>query len=166
MYDGRLQSVGSQFFWTSVTVQARCDRPQLHPAPALGCDCGLYAYDRLATAALYRRYISAPFNTNLGAILVLGAVLLWGHVVYGEVTDWYPNRAGSDLGLRFRAEFGKVLALQDDGSEATTHACRVHGIPAIREDYLESFAREHGEQLRRPARDRDSGDRSPGRRGA
>lgn len=86
----------------------------------------------------------------------MGAVLLWGRVAHAEVVERYSHQfTGSDLGLRLRAQFGRLLALRDDG-ELTGPACRVHGIPAVHERYLESLAREHGVQLRirRPARDR------------
>lgn len=153
--DGRLQSIGSQFLWTSATVVANCDKHKAHTAPAPGCDCGLYAYDRLATARLHEEELRTPFSLHFGGILVLGAVLLWGHLIRAEVADCYANRlSGSDLGLRFRAQFGRVLALRDDG-QVTELACLAHGIPAVQERYLESFAREHGAQVRtrRPARD-------------
>lgn len=153
--DGRLQSIGSQFRWTSATVVAHCDKHRPHTTPAPGCECGLYAYDRFATARLHEDELRAPFGLRFGGILVLGAVLLWGHLVHAEVADRYANRlSGSDLGLCFRAQFGRILALRDDG-EVTEPACLAHGIPAVQERYLESFAREHGAQvrIRRPARD-------------
>lgn len=156
IYDGRLRSIGSDCHWTSDTVVARCNNRHPHTAPALGCDCGLYAYDRLDTAKLYEE----EFDSRFDGVLVMGAVLLWGRVNYAEVVHRYSDKlAGSDLGLRFRAQFGRVLALRED-VEVTGSAARVHGIPAVREHYLESFAREHGAQvrIRRPARD-------PGSRG-
>ena len=161
--DGRLKSIGQQFVWTSAAVQAHCRRRD-HPAPALGCECGLYAYDRLATAALYERHVNSAINQNFSAVIVLGVVLLWGHLIYGEVADHYPSSPpGSDLGLRFRAQFGRVLALRDDG-EANAFACRAYGVPAIREHYLESFAKEHGDRLSPPPPDLITAYYSSGRR--
>lgn len=151
IYDGRLRSIGSDSHWTASTVEARCNNRYPHIAPALGCACGLYAYDRLDTAKLYEE----EFNSRYDGVIAMGAVLLWGRLTHGEVVENYSNRlTGLDLGLRLRAQFGRVLALRDDG-EVTEAAARVHGVPAVRERYLESSAREHGAQvrIRAPARE-------------
>ena len=159
--DGRLRSIGSDCLWTGGTLEAHCNNRLPHLAPALGCDCGLYAYDRLETARLYEE----EFDSRFDGVLVLGAVLLWGRMNYGEVVQRYSDKlAGSDLGLRLRAQFGRVLALRDDGP-VTEPAARVHEIPAVREHYLESFAREHGAQVRVRAAARDPGGSNRERRG-
>jgi hypothetical protein len=159
--DGRSRSIGSDWLWTGETVEAHCNNRLPHVAPTLGCDCGLYAYDRLETARLYEE----EFDSRFDGVLVLGAVLLWGRVNYDEVVERHSDLlAGSDLGLRLRAQFGRVLDLRDDGA-VTESAARVHEIPAVREDYLESFAREHGAQVRVCAPARDPGGPDRERRG-
>ena len=81
----------------------------------------------------------------------MGAVLLWGCVTHAEVVERCACRLpGMTLGLRLRAQFGRVLALRDDG-EVTRLASRLSNVPAVPERYLEAVAREHGRQLRLPA---------------
>lgn len=131
------------------TVEARCHGLP-HEAPALDCSCGLYAYDRLETAKLYEHELDARSK----GVLALGAVLLWGRVAYAQVVDHYERElGGADLGLRFRAQFGRVLALRDD-RELTDQACHLRQIPAVSGRYLEAVAREHWQQVRLPAASR------------
>lgn len=83
----------------------------------------------------------------------MGAVLLWGRVAYAQVVDRYERKLrGVNLGLRLRAQYGRLLALRDDG-ELTDQASRLRQIPAVSERHLEAVAREHGRQLRLPAMD-------------
>ena len=148
-YDGTLRSVGGDCVWTAGTIAARCSNGLAHEAPALGCTCGLYAYDRLETAALYED----TFDERFQGVLVMGAVLLWGRVSCAEVVERYSQRlAGMTLGLRLRAQYARILALRDDG-ESTRPVCRLHSIPAVPARYLEAVAREHGRQVRIPAPD-------------
>ena len=153
-YDGALRSVGSDSVWTTGTIAARCSHRFVHEAPALGCTCGLYAYDRLETAKLYEgslKLFADPFDEGFQGVLVMGAVLLWGRVTYAEVVGRYGQRLlGMTLGLRLRAQCGRILALRDDG-EVTRLASRLYNVPAVPERYLEAVAREHGRQLRVPA---------------
>lgn len=144
LHNGWLRSVGSGCCgWGTGTVEARCHGLP-HEAPALDCSCGLYAYDRLETAKLYED----GFDARSKGALVMGAVLLWGRVAYAQVVDRYERKLrGVDLGLRLRAQYGRILALRDD-RELTDQACRLRQIPAVSERYLEAVAREHGRQVR------------------
>jgi hypothetical protein len=83
--------------------------------------------------------------------VVLGAVLLWGRVLIGDVND--KPRQGRASGLRFRAQHGRVLALRREDRWAEDMGA-AFGIPLVAEAYLEAFAREHGAQVR--AADRPS----------
>lgn len=146
-YDGALRSVGGEFRWSTSTVTARCNQGRSHQPPALDCGCGLYAYDRLETAKVYED----EFDERFQGVLAMGAVLLWGCVTHAEVVERYAGRlAGMTLGLRLRAQFGRVLALRDDG-EVTRLASRLYNVPEVPQRYLEAVAREHGRQLRLPA---------------
>ena len=149
-----LRSVGHAIEWPAPQpMQARCMRTGTRPtdvglrlttipehsAPDAACSCGLYAYDRLETARLYM----STYSDGLRKGLVLGAVLLWGRVMVGDVN---ADKRLPEPGLRYRAEFGQVLAIRME-DEWSYELSEKFGIPRAAERYLEAFAKEQGEHL-------------------
>lgn len=117
-----------------------------HRAPLEKCTCGLYAYDSLATARVHRE-TSGWNNTHT----VVGAVLLWGEVVVGKVKDRQGRDALENPGLRYRAQYARIIALGEEPGRASESAAADAGVALVPIDYLESYSREFGEQYRRDA---------------
>jgi hypothetical protein len=147
---GRLRSATSDDYWAAGVNEARCGDDEPHRAPELACCCGIHVCDSHATALRYveRRQRWRPWLW--GDELVVGAVLLWGApgrpVIVGELR---PDRRGR-TGLQYRAPYARILALADGPCAAS--AGHSLGVPVVRPDYLEAFAREvGGVQLRPPA---------------
>lgn len=113
-------------------------------APVERCACGIYSYGSLETARRYRD----ECHERMRALLVLGAVRIWGKTLIARVTDHSggPGSPGSP-GLRYRSQFAEVLAVARESVEGPRVAARM-GVPAVAEGYLESYARELGQQLR------------------
>jgi hypothetical protein len=126
-------------------VEARCAHPGhlAHQAPAVRCSCGIYALDSLATVHRAVRWFRQRHWGLRGAV-VFGAVQLWGGpgrpVVVGEL-------AGRP-GLQYRAPYARMVALADSGRAAKVG--EQLGIPVVRAEGLELYAREFGEQLHPP----------------
>jgi hypothetical protein len=149
---GRLRSTGMEYYWEPQGVNvAVCmagagiggwhpvrERRAEHEAPGERCQCGFYAYDSLATALHHARTLLA-YET-----VVAGAVLLWGEVMVGDVRD--SRRQLARPGLRYRARNARVIALRAD--ELGRRVATTNALQVVDERYLESYARERGDQLR------------------
>lgn len=127
---------------TSGVTVAECLRcyhqHDAHDVPAEQCECGLYAYDRIASARCYMESRPSLYQQPL----VLGAVRLWGRIRVGDVKEAHVPRGA----MRLRAQFGQVLALRAEDPHAA-RVGRATGLPIVSESYLEAFAREWGRQL-------------------
>lgn len=110
-------------------------------APVERCACGMYSYGNLETARRYRD----ECHEQMRALLVLGAVRIWGKTLIARVTDHSGSPRGP--GLRYRSQFAEVLAVVRESLEGRRVADRM-GVPAVAEAYLEPYARELGQQLR------------------
>jgi len=75
----RLKALGTEHIWEpKAQVNAKCDsRSAAHPAPAMECQCGVWAFKELDG-------LVAAIGTSYGEIKVLGQVSLWGRVVETE----------------------------------------------------------------------------------
>jgi hypothetical protein len=146
---GRLRSATSDDVWPDGVLEARCGDHGSHEAPDPSCGCGIHVCDSPRTVQRYleRRQRWRPWLWR--DELVVGAVQLWGSrgrpVIVGEVrTDWRGRG-----GLQYRAPYARIIALAD-GPGRAAEIGRALGVPVVRDDYLESYAREHGVQLHPP----------------
>lgn len=110
-------------------------------APVERCACGIYSYGNLETAKRYRD----ECHQQMSALMVLGAVRIWGKTLIARVTDLSGRLASP--GLRYRSQFAEVLAVARESVAGPSVAARM-GVPAVAEAYLEPYARELGRQLR------------------
>jgi hypothetical protein len=126
-------------------VNAACESPLpgqvRHLAPAAGCRCGVYAVDSLAT--LQRTLAHLWFwLLRAGGRIVTAAVLVWSSpgrpVIVGELRG--------APGYQYRAPHMRVLALAD--SPAARRVAERHQMLVLPVAGLETYAREHGVQLR------------------
>jgi hypothetical protein len=98
-----------------------------------GGNCGLFAYDQLATLDYYiesRGLTSAPTP-------LYGVVLLGGHVRVAPVSD--PSGHLKEPGYRLRAEFARVLAVDKDHI-ATSGLLHLEQVALVSRHYLEAWA--------------------------
>ena len=110
--------------------------------PVERCACGIYSYGNLETAKRFRDECHA----QMSPLMVLGAVRIWGKTMIARVTD-HSGRLASP-GLRYRSQFAEVLAIARESDGGASVAAQM-GVLAVAEGYLESYARELGEQLGR-----------------
>jgi hypothetical protein len=143
---GRLRSATSDDVWPDGVLEARCGDHESHEAPDPTCSCGIHVCDSAQTVRRYleRRQRWRPWLWR--DELVVGAVQLWGSrerpVIVGELRPDWRGRAG----LQYRAPYARIIALAD-GAGRAAEIGRALGVPVVRDDYLESYAREHGVQL-------------------
>jgi hypothetical protein len=118
----RLRSVVQRTLWAPrEPLLAECRRrrllrrPRLHPAPAAGCHCGVYA---TGLEELEPLLVEAPWDTGTR---VLGEVKLWGDVVECE-RGWRAARA-YPARLFVPAVGGRL------SQRALTEALAAYGVP-------------------------------------
>jgi hypothetical protein len=107
---GLLMSAGVSDGWLPGENVAACSRG-LHPAPAKGCGCGLYAHYTLED-------LSKSVNWGDQSGVIVGAVSGWGRVIL------HPDG--------WRAESAHILALFRQGpAAALERAAKVYSVPVV-----------------------------------
>lgn len=146
--EGHLTGVFKSRIWRlGETVKAQClcyeyngwgSTPQFpaheEPPRADPAECGLYAYDRAATA---QAYLDDQGSGFVRSSLILGVVLLWGRIIVGRVKD--PKDRLPEPGYRLRAQFGRIVALDRD-HETLERIANRERVEMVSKRYLEAWA--------------------------
>ena len=134
-----LESLHHVDCWSVDITHARCDRcppwmVNLHQAPAISCECGLYAFSRPGEAMRHAIQHAATLSACHQAPPVVGAVIGWGRVVQHGSGGW-------------RAEHARPVALLNTGHHLLEAAALRYGVPLVSKRGLCLLPQEYGERL-------------------
>lgn len=155
--DWQLRGTAANRAWVPGVNEATCDpgrdykfsTPNSHPAPSLGCHCGLTALARFAEQDVHWQ---SPD--------VFGAIEAWSddtveppnEIYAGELRKAEPGQFILH-GTGFRSQYGKVvlLTVEDDWPTAKKAAVRAlareHDADVCKRIHLEDAAKEHGQLI-------------------